>query len=50
MPGWIDTTLDQLDQQIRQLRRELAEVEALRSQLSPPRAEPSVPNLRTKRV
>lgn len=38
--GLIDSTLDELDQQVRELKRELAMVEELRRQLSPTQDDP----------
>jgi hypothetical protein len=42
MPGWIDSTLDELDRTVRELKRELSQVEELRRHLSPTRDEPPI--------
>ncbi|MBV9336500.1 MAG: hypothetical protein JO243_11465 [Solirubrobacterales bacterium] len=42
MSGLIDTTLDELDRQVRELRRELAQVEELRRRLSPTGDKPPI--------
>lgn len=45
MTGLIDSTLDELDREVRELKRELAALEGFRRQLSPTAADPPATRL-----